>query len=356
MRFELMKKSILLYSFFISMPVFAFDGSLPTYQAGHSSLQKYLLPDIVSSPESNKLTPERAALGKKLFWDPRLSGTGQSTCGWCHTPERGWSDGLRTGARLGGEIMKVATPTIVNIGYNKTFMWDGRAPNLEKQGFGGQKRASDINAKSTVEPEVVIARLNKIKGYVDAFAEAYPEEGLTRVTVGKAIASFERTIVSNNSPFDQWVKGDKQAMTKQQINGFKLFNDPSKANCVVCHNPPNFTDDGFHNIGLKEYGEANHNKGRGSKRSNVGLLDGAFKTPTLRDVELTAPYMHDGSLNTLRDVVAHYVRGGDVKTNLSPSMSKQLILSEDEVNEIVAFLRSLTTKHEVFTYPILPKK
>jgi len=333
----------------------AFEGSIPIYEAGHASLKQYLLAEEIPSPTSNKLTPERIELGKKLFFDPRLSGTGQSTCTWCHTPERGWSDGMKTGMRLGGTVMRVASPTIVNLAYNKTFMWDGRAPTLDKQGYGGQKQASDINAKSKVNPEVVIARLNKIQGYVDEFKIAYPNEGLTRKSVGKAIASFERSIVSKTSPFDQWVKGDKNALSASAINGFKLFNNPNKGNCIVCHNPPNFTDDGFHNTGLTEYGTTNHLKGRG-KYVPLKILDGAFKTPTLRDIELTAPYMHDGSLAELEDVIEHYANGGDIKTNLSPNMSKKLNLSQSEKSDLVAFLKSLTSPQDVFVYPVLPQK
>jgi len=324
------------------------------FKAGDPSLQDWLLPDIAPSPADNKLTPERAALGKQLFFDARLSGTGQSTCTWCHTPERGWSDGIPTSIRFGGKIMAVASPTIINIGYNRSFMWDGRAPSLEKQGFGGQKQASDINAMSQVKPEVVIARLNKIEGYVQAFKKAYPDEGLTRTSVGKAIASFERTVVSKNSPFDQWVKGDKNAMTPQQINGFKLFIDPKKGNCEICHNKPNFTDDGFHNIGLKEFGEEDHLPGR-YKHRKVKIMDGAFKTPTLRDISLTAPYMHDGTLKTLAEVVEHYVKGGEVKTNLSPAFTKAN-LNVQEKADVVAFLRALTTDHPPFVFPVLPQK
>lgn len=339
---------------FYCLSALAFEEKPLVYQAGHPSLQKFLLPETIPSPADNLLTPERIELGKKLFFDPRLSGTGQSTCAWCHTPERGWSDGMKTGMRLGGTKMRLATPTITNLAYNKTFMWDGRAPTLDKQGYGGQKQASDINAKSKVTPEVVIARLNNIQGYVNDFNKAYPKEGLTRTSVGKALASFERSIVSNNSAFDQWVKGDKSALTINAINGFKLFNDPDKGNCVICHNPPNFTDHGFHNIGLAEYATENHLKGRG-KHVPLPQLDGAFKTPTLRDIASTAPYMHDGSLDELEDVIEFYASGGEAKNNLSPAMSKKLNLSDQEKKDLVEFLKSLSSPKTVFVYPVLPK-
>lgn len=331
------------------------NGDLPTLKAGHPSLQVWRLNDQPPSPDENKWSPERAELGKKLFADPRLSGTGQSTCLWCHTPERGWSDGIKTSVRFGGEVMPVASPTIINIAYNRSFMWDGRAPSLDKQAYGGQKKGSDINAMSTVEPKVVIERLNNIKGYKEAFAKAYPSLGLTRKSVGYALASFERTVISNNSPFDQWVAGDEQALTAEEVNGFSVFLDKEKGNCATCHNPPNFTDDGFHNIGLAEYGNKKHHPGRGKYRK-AKIMDGAFKTPTLRDITMTAPYMHDGSLATLEDVIDHYVEGGAVKTNLSPDMKTELKLNDIEKRNLLAFLRTLTSPQKIFIYPVLPQE
>lgn len=322
-------------------------------QPGHKSLNEWLLPAKPESPEDNKWNEARAELGKQLFFDPRLSGTGQVTCASCHLPERGWSDGQPTAVRFMGKVMKLASPVLTNIAYNKVFMWDGRKSTLEDQAFGGQGQKADINAGSTVGPDVVISRLNKVKGYVDAFNKLYPGEGLTRKTVAKAVASFERTIVSNDSPFDRWVKGDKKALSAEQVNGFKLFVDTKKAGCIECHIPPNFTDNGFHNIGLKSYGEKDHHPGR-FKHRPLKSLDGAFKTPTLRDVAMSAPYFHDGSANTLEEVVEHYVKGGEVKTNLSGSFVKAK-LSAKEKKDLVSFLKALTTVQKPFIYPVLPE-
>jgi cytochrome c peroxidase len=318
-------------------------------RAGHPSLSTWRLPERPPAPDDNKWSEHKAELGKKLFFEPRLSGTGQVTCASCHMPERGWEDGQPTAVRYGGKVMPVATPTLVNIGYNSIFMWDGRMPSLEKQAFTGQGKPADLNAMSNVEPEVAIARLNGVKGYRTAFEQAFPGEGLTRETVAKAIASFERTIVSNDSPFDRWVWGNASAMSEPQVRGFGIF--VGKGNCATCHAAPNFTDNGFHNIGLKSYAEPNHQPGRFKERP-VKLMDGAFKTPTLRDIALRAPYFHDGSAKTLMEVVEHYDRGGDVKTNLSPDM-RPLQLTREEKEDLVQFLFALTSPHKPFVYPVL---
>lgn len=322
------------------------------YEAGHPSLRVWLLPAEPPAPGDNLTTPERVALGKQLFFDPRLSGTGQVTCASCHMPERGWSDGLPRSMRFMGKAMPLASPTIVNIGYNRIHMWDGRMPTLEKQAFGGQGRQADINAGSTVEPEAVVARLNGVPGYVDAFAAAYPGEGLTRETIAKALAAFERSVVSRDSPFDRWVRGDPAALSERQVRGFRTF--VGKARCADCHAPPNFTDDGFHNIGLGSSGEPGAHPGRFGQRK-VALMRGAFKTPTLRDIALTAPYFHDGSAATLRQVVDHYAAGGVVRTNLSPLLPRSLALDDEERQDLVAFMAALTSQHPVFVYPVLPR-
>lgn len=318
-------------------------------QAGHPSLSAWRLPERPPSPDDNKWSEQKAELGKKLFFDARLSGTGQVTCASCHLPERGWEDGLPTAVRFGGKVMPVAAPTLVNVGYNTIFMWDGRMPSLEKQAFAGQGKPADINSMSNVEPEVVIARLNAVRGYRTAFEQTFPGEGLTRETVAKAIASFERTIVSNDSPFDRWVRGDASAMSEQQVRGFGVF--VGKGNCASCHAAANFADNGFHNIGLKSYALADHQPGRFKERP-IKLMDGAFKTPTLRDIALRAPYFHDGSAKTLMEVVEHYDRGGDVKTNLSPEMHP-LQLSRQEKDDLVQFLFALSSPHKPFVYPVL---
>jgi cytochrome c peroxidase len=327
-------------------------GDTLVLQAGHASLRKWLLPEVVPSPEDNRLTPERAALGKQLFFDPRLSGTRQSTCASCHFPERGWSDGFPKSIRFMGGVMTRASPTLVNSGYNTIFQWDGRSPTLEHQAINGASATGSMNA-GPPSPVDGNANITKIRGYVEAFARAYPGEGVTPQTIAKAISSFERSIVSKDSPFDQWLRGKADALTAQQVHGFRVFVDPQKGNCSICHSAPNFTDNGFHNLGLKSFADEKPDVGRFAQRP-VALMRGAFKTPQLRDVAETAPYFHDGSARTLEAVVEHYAKAGEVRTNLSPNM-KALPLTAEDKAALVAFMRGLSTRHPVFVYPVLPK-
>jgi len=327
-------------------------GATAVLQAGHASLAKWLLPLEIPSPPDNRLTPERAELGKKLFFDPRLSSTGQSTCASCHFPERGWSDGFPKSVRLFGETMTRASPTMINVAYNSIHMWDGRSATLEHQAINGISPTGSMNAGSAKDAQPSADNIRAIAGYREAFARAYPNEPLGPETIAKALSSFERTLVSRDSPFDRWVKGDAAAMSEAQVRGFAIFLDPAKGNCGVCHAAPNFTDNGFHNLGLTSFGLENPDVGR-FKQKPVAAMRGAFRTPTLRDISLTAPYFHDGSAKTLAEVVEHYARGGDVRTNLSPEM-KPLPLTAEEKGDLVSFLRALTTKPALFQYPTLP--
>jgi cytochrome c peroxidase len=326
--------------------------TIAVLQAGHPSLAKWLLPKEIPSPPDNKLTPERADLGKKLFFDPRLSATGQSTCASCHFPERGWSDGFPTSVRLFGEAMTRASPTMINVAFNPIHMWDGRSPTLEHQAVNGISPTGSMNAGAAKDAKPSADNIQQIAGYRDLFARAYPGEPLNAQTIAKALSSFERTLVSRDSPFDRWVGGDARALSEAQVRGFAIFLDPAKGNCTVCHAAPNFTDNGFHNLGLKSFGKENPDVGR-FKQVAVAAMKGAFRTPTLRDISLTAPYFHDGSAKTLAEVVDHYARGGDVRTNLSPNI-KPLPLTPEDRTDLVAFMRALTTKPGLFQYPVLP--
>ncbi|MDX1757697.1 MAG: cytochrome c peroxidase [Marinobacter sp.] len=318
------------------------------FEAGHPSLQHWLMPEEVPFPEANNPTEARVELGKKLFFDPRLSGDGNMSCATCHNPVFGWSDGMPTAKGFQSRVLGRATPTITNTAFNALQMWDGRKDSLEDQALGPMVSSVEMN----VDLKVAQARLMALPGYRTAFDAAYPGEGITDETLAKAIASYERTIISTDSPFDQWVRGDEDAMTEAQINGFKVFVDPDKGNCAVCHSAPNFTDDGFHNIGLASYGEENPDMGR-YVSVPLASMKGAFKTPTLRDVTETAPYFHDGSAKTLEEVIEHYALGGTVKDNLSPNM-KELDLTTQEKADLLAFLQALTESKEPIQLPDLP--
>lgn len=318
------------------------------FKSGHGSLQHWLMPEV-PYPEDNKPTSERVELGKQLFFDPRLSGDGNMSCGTCHSPLFGWSDGLATAKGFKSKVLGRASPTIINSAFNSIQMWDGRKKSLEDQALGPMLSSDEMN----INLGEAVEFLKQTPGYIKAFKQAYPNEGITELTLAKALASFERTVLSNNSPFDRWVKGEKKAMTAQQVKGFELFVDPEKGNCEVCHSAPNFTDNGFHNVGLASYGKENPDVGRYAIKP-IRSMQGAFKTPTLRDIEFSAPYFHDGSAVSLEAVMEHYVAGGEIKTNLSPNM-KTLKLSKSEQKAIVEFLKALSSKQQAFTLPILPK-
>lgn len=318
-------------------------------QAGHETLQAWRLPEAVPHPEGNAPTPERVELGKKLFFDTRLSGDGNMSCASCHSPLYGWSDGLPTARGAKSMVLGRASPTVVNTAYNSVQMWDGRKKSLEDQAMGPMQADVEMNT----DLDKLFAFLNANEGYRELFARAYPGEPIGPDTVSKAIASFERTIVSRDSPFDQWVAGRKDAMSADQVQGFALFVDPKKGNCAACHSGPNFTDNSFHNLGLASFGKSNADMGRFAIRA-LPALKGAFKTPTVREAANTGPYFHDGSAATLEQVVEHYRKGGDVTHNLSKDM-KPLDLTATEVKQIVAFMQALSTPPRPFEMPALPR-
>jgi cytochrome c peroxidase len=322
---------------------FAGGASLALASLESPKKEDFVLPQKVPVPEDNELTPARIQLGKMLFFDPRLSGSNWISCATCHNPGLGWSDGLPKAIGDGQRELKRATPTIINAAYNKVQMWDGRFRTLEEQAMGPIGASVEMNQN----PVELVKELASIGGYVKLFNDAYPNEGITSDTIRKAIASFERTITTKDSPFDRWAKGDKSAISKDAKAGFKLF--VGKARCVKCHNGYNFTDDGFHNIGLKD----NSDEGRYALRK-VKILKGAFKTPTLRNVEFTAPYMHNGEYQTLEQVVEHYAKGGIVKTHLSPNM-KPLDLTKNEKRQLVIFMKALSSKPINVSVPRLPQ-
>ncbi|HEX6706491.1 MAG TPA: cytochrome c peroxidase [Albitalea sp.] len=316
--------------------------------APNAADQAWKLPPV-PMPKDNLSTPARIELGQSLFFDPRMSGNGAMSCASCHNPSLGWSDGLKTAVGWGGQVLGRATPTVMNTAYNTQFMWDGRKKSLEDQALGPMKTPQEMNT----DFGVALGRLRGNMAYVAMFEKAYPGEGVNEETIAKAIAAFERTVVVNDSPFDRWLAGDQKALTMQQWRGYKLFTDAGKGNCAACHSAPNFTDNGFHNIGIAKVGDGDPDPGRfGIKK--VASMKGAFKTPGLRDIELTAPYFRDGSAATLRDVVEHYVRGGDDKSNLSPTM-KPLNLNEQEKDDLVAFMKALSGQRKPIAVPYLPQ-
>ena len=303
----------------------------------------YVRPSEIPFPKENAYSPAKAELGKTLFFDPRLSRSGVQACVSCHNPSFGWEDGQKTA--VGENMLPLArnSPTIINRAWGEIFFWDGRADSLEAQAVGPITAAGEMNTPM----DVLIARLKNISGYQKKFEEVFPGEGITEKNIAASIATFERTIVSAEAPFDRWVAGDEQAIGEDAKRGFVLFN--TKANCVACHSGWTFTDDSFHDIGLA----ASDDVGRAKIMPGVPELQYAFKTPGLRNIDQRAPYMHDGSMATLEEVVRHYVQGGEQRASLAPDV-KPLALNDQEVQDLVAFMRTLTGPDRPMTLPVLP--
>ncbi len=320
----------------------------PVLKAKDTSLASWILP-LPPSPKDNAPNAARVDLGRHLFFDPRLSGDGNMSCATCHNPGLGWSDGLATGLGVKSMVLGRASPTIVNSAYVTILMWDGRKKTLEDQAMGPM----EANVEMNMDTGKLFKWLNSNPGYQRMFESAYPGEGINAGSLSKAMAAFERTVIMNDSPFDKWLGGDKKAMTEQQVRGFGIFIDPAKGNCAACHSAPNFSDDSFHNIGLAAWGKVNPDMGRYGIKP-IARMKGAFKTPQIRGVALTAPYFHDGSAKTLMDVVEHYNKGGVVTTNLTSEM-KPLNLSAQDKGDLVAFMHALTGTTPAITIPILPQ-
>lgn len=318
------------------------DAKPPKYTAA-DGVWRLKAPHI---PKDNQPTKARVELGEKLFFDPRLSRQGNMSCATCHNPSLGWSDGLKTAVGHNGNVLRRATPSIVNSAYSKILMWDGRHHSLESQAMGPMEAEEEMNS----DFDMVFNFIKSSPEYLQMFDKAYPSEGVTKVSLSKALANFQRTVIVKNSPFDHWLAGNRNAITMEEWRGFQLFK--GKAECVACHSAPNFSDDGFHNIGLKQWADPQADPGRSNIRK-VKVNQGAFKTTSLRGIAETAPFFHDGSAATLMDVVEHYSRGGDVKTNLSPNL-KPLDLTQAEKEDLVAFLKALSPKSTAKKVPSLP--
>lgn len=291
-------------------------------------------------PEDNPLTPEKIALGKQLFFDKRWSKGQTVSCSSCHQPDKGWSDGRQFSLNFAGKLTPRHAPTIINRLFSDLQLWSGLRKSLEDQAY------HDMNTS----PETIVRNLGPIKGYQEQFRKVFGT-GVTAEGAAKAIAAYVRTILSGNSPYDRFQAGDRTALSPAAQRGLALFE--GKARCIRCHTGFNFTDEGFHNLGV---GMEKENPDLGRYLVTKQEADkGAFKTPTLRDVALRAPYMHDGSKRTLREVVEFYNRGGF----MNPWLSKEIVplnLTTAEQDDLVAFLKSLTgeVSPEVTILPALP--
>ena len=284
-------------------------------------------------PGANPMTNAKVELGRLLYFDKRLSADDTVACASCHAPERGFTDNAPVSTGIKGRKGGRGAPTVINRALSDTQFWDGRAISLEAQAKGPLINPVEMGMP---DHDAVVAKLKNIKGYQRMFARAFGKPGVNIDTVAMAIAAFERTVLSGNSKYDRYQAGDKKAMNEAEARGMELFN--GKARCATCHGGVNFTDEQYHNIGV---GMAADEPDRG--RYNVTKSDadmGAFKTPTLRDIAATGPYMHDGREKTLEEVVAYYNRGGFPNADLDPLM-EPLDLTDAEQKDLVAFMKAL---------------
>jgi cytochrome c peroxidase len=296
------------------------------------------LPPVIW-PEENPYTPEKAELGRLLYFDSRLSSDASVSCASCHDPAKAFTDGAAVSTGILKQTGGRSAPTVINRAYSLAQFWDGRAATLEEQAKGPIANPIEMTKhKDAAEAhKACVECLRAIPGYVERFEKVFGAKDFTIDHVAQAIATFERTILSGNAPFDRYKAGDKNAMTEAQVRGMHVFFQ--KATCDRCHIGFNFTDGSYENIGIG-MDKLNPDLGRYlvTKREQD---KGAFKTPTLREIEHTAPYMHDGSLKTLEEVVEHYDKGGIKNPWLNERMVP-LKLTKEEKADLVQFLRALS--------------
>ena len=284
-------------------------------------------------PTNNPYTFEKAELGRYLYFDRRLSADGSVSCASCHDPSHAFTDAAASSTGIRGQKGNRSAPTILNRAYSLAQFWDGRAGTLEDQAKGPM--ANPIEMGNT--HEAIVTTLVKVQGYAPMFRKAFGSDSIDIDRVAMAIACFERTVLSGNAPYDKYKRGVKTALTTEQVRGMTLFF--GKAACDRCHEGANFTLNAYANIGV---GTDKPDPDAGRFAVTHDPRDwGIFKVPTLREIEHTAPYMHDGSLKTLDDVVEFYNKGGIANKNLDANVRK-LNLSEQEKSDLVAFLKSLS--------------
>lgn len=303
---------------------------------------KYRRPETIPFPAHNPYTPEKAALGKMLYFEPRVSRAQNMNCASCHNPSFGWEAPVARAIGAQNTPLGRHAPTVLNMAWGKTYFWDGRAATLEEQAKGPIQADVEMN----MPLHMLVERLKAIPDYKRWFDRVFPKEGVTEDTIAKAIATYERTVVATYSPFDRYLDGDENAISDAAKRGFLLFD--GKARCGTCHFGWNFTDHKFHDIGMPD-----DDVGRGKLEPNNPKAQQAFKTPGLRDLTQRMPFMHDGSLKDLDQVIAHYASGGVQRPSLSPLM-KPLDMSEQETADLVAFLKTLTGEKDIVALPILP--
>jgi len=300
--------------------------------------------ETIPYPGGRPPAPALVDLGRELFFETRLSSTDTVACATCHRPERGFSDGQRFSIGVGGTPLKRHTPHLYNLAWGRSFFWDGRASSLEEQALEPIRNPEEMGLAG----DSAAKKLQTIPSYTKPFAAAFPKSGVTMKNIATALAAFERTLVSRNSPFDRHEAGETSALDESAVRGKALFY--GRASCGTCHSGPNFTDGLFHNTGVigdsGDIGRAAIDRvGEFQTRPYPFFqMRRAFKTPSLRNVSLTAPYQHDGSEASLADVVRFYNLGGRDPRSYGKSLDiRPLNLTDGDLDDLVAFLRALTS-------------
>lgn len=316
----------------------------PNAQILDTFKESYKRPAEIPFPEDNPYSDAKATLGKTLFFETRISRSGVMNCASCHNPGLNWTDGNSKGIGDHHQVLARKDPTLLNLAWDELFFWDGRADSLEQQAIGPIEAAGEMN----MPLDQAVARLKAIPEYTPLFKAAFPNEqdAITKDTIAKAIATYERTIVSGEAPFDRWVNGDENAISPAAKRGFILFN--TKANCASCHSGWRLSDGSFHDIGIND-----DDIGRG-KFLPMPQMQHAFKTVGLRNIDRRAPYMHNGSMKTLEEVIDHYNHGFVKRESLSDSI-KPLHLTAQEKKDLVEYLKTLTSNDKPVTIPTMPR-
>jgi cytochrome c peroxidase len=329
--------------------------------------------DKVNLPQDNPFSEAKVALGRLLFFDPRLSANSAISCASCHQPNQGWTDGLPLSFGYAGSVHWRNTPTVINSAFHPKLDWDGKALRLDIQAQGAMKGAVAMN----MDPVMVEERLRQIPEYVKRFDDVFGPGGPWFEDASRAIAIFQSTILSSNVPFDRFMEGDESALSESEKRGFKLFT--TTAGCSACHRGRLFTDENFHGLGvptpeqfstdaIREITFKYQLRSRGVSEevyrtatddpglylvTKVDTDFGQFRTPMLRELGQTGPYMHNGAFATLEEVIEFYNSGGGESPNLDPLL-RPLGLTEQNKSDLMAFLMSLTGDPILVEEPQLP--
>lgn len=350
-------KRLFLFTFITALLMFAGAALAPTYQSENVWAQGSAVMPVgkpvaikaplglppVPIPADNPPTAETIALGRRLYYDAGLSIDGTVSCATCHSPTMGFTDDKPVSNGVQNKTGTRSAPTVINSAYNELQFWDGRAPSLEKQAEGPITNPVEM-AHSLPG---VVDHLQRDASYRAQFKQAWGSDQITIDMVTKSIGSFERTVLSGSSPFDRfYYGGDKKALSASAQRGLKVFQNPKRGNCAVCHNIDKkyamFCDNKFHNIGIGADTRGEFADTGRYSQTKVDTDMGRFKTPTLRNVAQTAPYMHDGSMPDLKAAIDHYIGGGNSNPHLDKEIHVLDFLSGQEREDLLEFLKSLT--------------